>query len=222
MATTRWRAALLLAWLLPGIPRDVSAQVPFEQAIRDLASADASVRLRATLMLKEVAYQEAAVPLAVVTDPHDEVQLEDQLTAKSAAMRGIAMEGIARLGDPSALPQIQTAIAGERDDRASRARAFAAAMLSDVPIDPIAETLVRPRLRDQAKAYLVELAECRWSAFSRYLEDPDPHVRTDFLDALGLGGDPTALPLLEPLTKDCDPQVVRAAAHAIPRLRHER
>src|SRR5882762_3080131 len=63
---------------LPGLPALVSAaQVPFEQAVRDLRSADADARLRAARMLKAAAYPEAAIPLApLVTDPQDEVQLE--------------------------------------------------------------------------------------------------------------------------------------------------
>ena len=49
----------------------------FEQATRDLTSPDPAVRLRAAQLLKEVAYPEAAIPLAaLVTDPQDEVQLE--------------------------------------------------------------------------------------------------------------------------------------------------
>ena len=52
-------------------------QVSFEEATRDLSSTDAAVRLRAAQRLKQVAYAEAAIPLAaLVTDPQDEVQLE--------------------------------------------------------------------------------------------------------------------------------------------------
>src|SRR4029077_15339606 len=51
-----------------------AAQV-FEQATRDLASADSGIRLRAAQRLKEAAPLEAAVPLAaLVTDPQDDVQ----------------------------------------------------------------------------------------------------------------------------------------------------
>ena len=78
-------AAFALVLFLPGRPdlldlpglSVLSAQVPYEQASRDLSSADASLRLRAVQMLKDAAYPEAAVPLAaLVNDPRDEVQLE--------------------------------------------------------------------------------------------------------------------------------------------------
>ena len=61
----------------PPAPPTLAPQIPFEQAIRDLASTDADVRLRAAQMLKEAAYPDAAVPLArAVTDAVDEVQLQ--------------------------------------------------------------------------------------------------------------------------------------------------
>jgi hypothetical protein len=49
--------------------------------------------------------------------------------------------------------------------------------------------------------------------------DPDERIRGDVVDALGLGGDPAALGLVEPLTHDRDPQVARAAERAAARLR---
>jgi HEAT repeat protein len=44
-------------------------------------------------------------------------------------------------------------------------------------------------------------------------------VRLDVVEALGLGGDPAALGILEPVMKDHDPQVARAAERAAARLR---
>ena len=39
------------------------------------------------------------------------------------------------------------------------------------------------------------------------------------IDALGLAGDPAAIAAVEPLTKDRDPQVARAAERALVRLK---
>src|SRR5689334_24029588 len=58
------------------LPALAVAQVPFEQAARDLSSPDAGTRLRTVQMLRDAAYPEAAVPLArAVADTQDEVQL---------------------------------------------------------------------------------------------------------------------------------------------------
>src|ERR1700691_6099266 len=68
---------VVLALGLAGCLSTVIAQVPFEQATRDLSSPDAGTRLRAARMLKEAAYPEAAVPLAaLVTGPREDVQFE--------------------------------------------------------------------------------------------------------------------------------------------------
>ncbi len=92
-------------------------------------------------------------------------------------------------------------------------------MLSNVPLTPIAEALTRPKLRDQAYQYLVELAPGRSSLFTPQLEDPDPRVRADAVDILALAGDAAALPLVERLLADRDSQVVKAAERAVARLR---
>jgi hypothetical protein len=142
-----------------------------------------------------------------------------QLTAKSATLRGIAVEGLARLGDASQLDAIQTALAGDRSDSMALTGAFASAMLSRGPLSSISEALTRPRLRDQAWQYLVELAPGRSSMFSQQLQDPDARIRIDVIDALALSGDAAALPLVERALTDRDPQVAKAAERAAARLR---
>jgi len=76
--TRRTVAGPLILFAVLSFPASpASAQVPFEQAMRDLTSPDAGTRLRTVQMLKDAAYSEAALPLArLVTDPQDDVQLE--------------------------------------------------------------------------------------------------------------------------------------------------
>jgi HEAT repeat protein len=142
-----------------------------------------------------------------------------QLAAKSAALRGIAVEGLTRLGDAAQLATIQTAVAADSSDSMALTGAFASAMLSGGPLSPIAEALTRPKLRDQAWQYLVELAPGRSPMFTQQLQDPDPKIRTDVIDALALGGDAAALPLVEGALTDRDPQVAKAAERAAARLK---
>jgi HEAT repeat protein len=54
---------------------------------------------------------------------------------------------------------------------------------------------------------------------SRYVQDPDPRIRADIVDVLGFTDDSAALPIVEPLIKDQDPQVALAAERAAARLR---
>src|SRR5947208_15089061 len=61
----------------PASPALPSAQIPFDQAVADLANPDASIRLRTARMLTDAAYPEAAVPLAkAIGDPQDDVQFQ--------------------------------------------------------------------------------------------------------------------------------------------------
>ncbi len=98
------------------------------------------------------------------------------------------------------------------------AGAFAAVLLSDAPLDPLAEALRRPKLADRARQYLVAVAPGRSAAFSRYAQDPDVQIRTGVADVLGLAGDAAALPIVEAMLRDRDPQVALAAERAVARL----
>jgi HEAT repeat protein len=142
-----------------------------------------------------------------------------QLAGRTSAVRGIAIEGLARIGDASKLADIQTALGADRSDGVALAGVFANALLGNGSVDRIAEAVTKSKLRDQARRYLVELAPGRSDAFSRHLMDPDARIRLDVVEALGLAGDPSALPVVEPVTKDKDPGVARAAERAVARLR---
>ena len=166
------------------------------------------------------ALAEAALDgLAHIANPASAALFSGQLAGKNSGLKGMAVEGMARLGDAGKLTEIQTALGGERAENLSLAGAFANTMLTNAPIDALGEALTKPRLRNQAKQYLLELAPGRASLFSRHLLDPDAHVRADVVDVLGLAGDPAALGLIEPLLTDRDPDVARAAEHAVARLR---
>jgi len=142
-----------------------------------------------------------------------------QLASKSASLRGIAIEGLTRTGDASQLPVIQAALEKEREVSVSLAGSFALVVLGKGPTDQVADGLGSPRVREQAKRYLIELAPGRTASFAHQLMDLDPQVRADMADVLGLAGDVKAIPVLEPLTKDPDPLVARSAERALARLR---
>jgi HEAT repeat protein len=157
--------------------------------------------------------------LAHIANPASVTVFSTVLGAKGDALKGIAVEGLARLGDPAKLPDIQTALAGQHADATILTGAFAKAMLSNASVDAIAEALPKPKLRDQARGYLVDLVPGRLALFSRYLQDPDPKMRADIADTMYLADDPIALSLLQPLLTDKDPDVVKSAERAVARLR---
>ena len=140
------------------------------------------------------------------------------LASKSPAVKRTAVEGLARVGDRAKLAEIQAAAASDRRASLQLAAAFAAVMLADAPVDPLAEALRRDR-REQAWRYLVEAAPGRTPALLRYAQDPDARLRADMADILGIAGDPAALRIVEPLLQDRDAQVAASAARAAARLR---
>jgi HEAT repeat protein len=157
--------------------------------------------------------------VARIAHPGSAPLLAAELASKSTPIRVIAAEGLVRIGDRAQMTAIEAALGTGSDDGASLAKDFAAALLSGASIDPIVSALLKPRLRDQARAYLVDLVGTRLSAFPVHAQDPDAAVRRDLADVLGLADDPAALPLAESLLADRDQQVASAAERAVARLR---
>src|SRR5262249_32657178 len=157
--------------------------------------------------------------LARIANPASVPLFTAQLAGKTASLRGIAIEGLARAGDAAKMADVQVALTADRNDGVALAGAFAAAMLANGSVDPIADALARSRLREQARQYLIELAPGRPTAFTKQLMDPDARIRLEIVDVLGLAGDPAALAVVEPLTQDRDAEVARAAERAVARLR---
>jgi HEAT repeat protein len=165
------------------------------------------------------AAEDAFDALAHIAHPSTLPQFVANLSSKTAVLKTMAIEGLARTRDRSRAESVQASIAGEKNEAVLLAAHFANARLSSGAIDTIVEALARTRRRDQAWGYLFELVEGRSAAFARHVQDPDARVRRDIVDILGLAGDPAALPLVEPLTKDRDEAVAHAAVRAVARLR---
>lgn len=157
--------------------------------------------------------------LARIAHPSSAPLFSAALTGKNSTLKGIAIEGLARLGDHSVLTAIRAALGAERGEGVQLAGAFAAVVLGAASVDPLTEALQRSRLRDQAWRYAVEAAPGRTAAFARQAQAPDARLRADTADILGLAGDPAALAIVEPMMKDQDPHVVLAAERAVARLR---
>ena len=157
--------------------------------------------------------------LAHIAHPTSVPLFTAQLAGKTASLRGIAIEGLARAGDRSQLPAIQAVLDKEREAGVTLAGAFALVLLDNGSTDQVADALGRPRLREQAKRYVTEIAPGRTGSFAHQLLDTDEQIRLDMVDALGQAGDPAAIAVIQPLTEDRDPQVARAAERAMARLK---
>jgi HEAT repeat protein len=175
-----------------------TAQVPSEQAaVRDLASPDANVRLRAAQRLKEAAPQEAAVPLAaLVTDPQDDVQFA-----------AIAAEVNIFLADKIA-PRKRVGLVIEVRNKIAADAAFSAGRLAigpwPVPMEVL--TALRTAVRDDNPQVGLEALY----AFGALAVEPGGNRRRELLRSAG--------PDLAALIGAADPALRLAAVRVIGRL----
>ena len=144
---------------------------------------------------------------------------QEQLSIGNVSTKRLAIEGLARMGNPRLVDTIREAMARERNESVLLAERFASVQLSNGTLDPLFGALAKSPLRDQAFRYLYEIALERPASFAPRRQDPSARLRADVADLLGLSRSVSALPILEPLLQDKDPQVVRAAERAASRLR---
>jgi HEAT repeat protein len=157
--------------------------------------------------------------LAHIAHPASLTQFVAQLNGKDQSMKMLAIEGLARIGDPARSDTIQLALTDEKSEEILLAGHFANVRLANGPAEAIVQALSRNKLRNQAFGYVTELAIVQPSALTRYLPDPDTRIRLDLLDAMGQSTDPKVLPALEPFMRDKDANVARVAARAAARVR---
>jgi len=156
--------------------------------------------------------------LAHISSPSSASLFVTQLNGKDPALKVIAVEALARSGDRDRAADIKTAVSWQDSDAVDLASRFADAFLANGSLDVIIDQLATPKLHDRAFGYLVELAPGRAPLFIKGAKDPDPRLRSGVADILGLAGDPAALALVDPMKRDSDPQVARAAETASARL----
>jgi HEAT repeat protein len=144
-------------------------------------------------------------------------QFVEKLNGKDKTFRMIAIEGIARTGDRERYASIDALLKDERHQAILLAGHFANVVLGDGPVTTIVDALERDELRDQALQYLFELVPGRVAVFAPLVRTAKG-VRLDLVDALGASGDAAALPIVQPLAGDADPEVALAAKRAVARL----
>jgi HEAT repeat protein len=160
----------------------------------------------------------AMAALARVAHPASESLFAAALASRDSAIRTAAIEGLARSGAVSQAAAISSAVENDRNDDVQLAARFANVMLADGPMDDLVEGLTHLRTRARALQYLAESIPGRTELLAVHMPDPDPAVRVDLLEAVGLSGDPAALSLVDRVREDTDPSVARAVQRATARL----
>jgi HEAT repeat protein len=157
--------------------------------------------------------------LARIGQPSSLSLFQEHLTDRDPALRRFAIEGVVRTHDKAAIDALEISTAGESDNSAQLARAFATETAGKRGLDLLVSRLSDDLLFEQSMGYIVELGPRVIAPLAEHLKDPNPRVRERIAQTLGLIGDNTAAPALEGTLRDPDINVARAAERALARIR---
>ena len=228
------RAAAAAALGKTGTPAEGRALVPL------LADTSASVRDRALRAIEVLRVPEAGpalrelfvqnrrrdlgtralAALARAGDPAQADLLRELLSSNDPEHRRLAVEGLARVSDPSARRDFEVGFQREGNGDVRMAYAFGIARLGGRSfLDSLVLALGGGgRRAERANELLLELGPGIAPDLYSYLSDPDPGLRGAVADLLAALGDAEAVPRLQPLLADPDSRVADRANRAIRRL----
>jgi HEAT repeat protein len=165
----------------------------------------------------------ALAALAQIGAPEARGVFYQNMTNSSGKRRRYAVEGLGRLDDPALTTGLIKDFLREPDPEVQLAYCFSIARLEHSEfIDRLALSLSKLDLREQANGYLVELGSPFMAELVGYLTDPVRDVRKGIIQVLMEIGDPAAIPYLEPLLGDPEPEVADRANRAIAKLERMR
>ena len=141
------------------------------------------------------------------------------LASTHTPFRLLAIEGLGRIGDRGALPQIAESETGVTDPGVPLAADFARFLMGQADLAAIADALERPVTAVQARVYLDEVARTNPAALHPLLKTPNPATRRTVAELLGVSRHPSEATALELLLRDPSQEVLQAVSEAIRRLR---
>jgi HEAT repeat protein len=145
------------------------------------------------------------------------------LADRNATLRRLAAEGLGRSGDSSAVPDLELKVTTDGERAVRVAMAFALQQLRGGYVDRMVVSFTEAAETRQIRDYLLELGPPIVPALPSYLQYPEARIRAGVVAVLGVIGGPEAARAIEPLVRDRDAAVARAAAIALKRLalRHD-
>ena len=163
----------------------------------------------------------ALAAMARTGDPNQADLYRQLLESTDPERRRMAVEGLARVSDPSVIDGFKKDFQREKNSEVSLAYNFAITLLGDRAfLDSIVLALPASGGRSaRARGYIMELGPSIGVNLYPYLTDPDPKVRAALADVLAELGDPAAVEWLTPLLADTDSDVADHVNRAIQRLR---
>jgi len=177
---------------------------------------------------KDKVKKAALTALAMMPDPITRGVFLTHLEDKDEAMRVAAMEGLARMRNPSDQPRFKKAYDEEKKAPGRMAGAFGLVydgqsdMTEFAPLRYLINQLSSQSYRDVASAYLKELVRdpaVRQASYKAFEQTPTKDEKTGLAQILGASGDRDSIPYLENLSKDPDADVDKEALRGLQNLR---
>ncbi len=157
--------------------------------------------------------------LARLAQPSSIPLFKERLTDKDPKMRRAAAEGLGRAGDASASAEMLSGVTSDESEEVRIAMAFALQKLGRNYVTRIVDAMDSPHMVEQAQDYLIELGPPIASSLFPHLQESDAGIREGVAEVLGVIGDEKALPQLQAIAADRDPNVATAAKRAIERIK---
>jgi HEAT repeat protein len=155
--------------------------------------------------------------LAHIAHPASVPVFTERLADKDPNLRRAAAEGLARSGDKTALPALETAAGNDSSNLARAAMAFALQKLGRNYVPRLIEFLDDERTAVQVQEYFLELGPAVEKELLPSLREPDASIRAAVADVLGAIGGDESLNALQTL-QDRDKGVVESARRAVERI----
>lgn len=157
--------------------------------------------------------------LAHLAQPASAELFKQRLADKDPYLRRAAAEGLGRLGDSSSIDDLLRSATTDDSEMVRMAMAFALAKLGRNYVTRIVDTMDSAKMLPQAQEYLIELGPSIDKDLYPRLQESEPTIRSSVAEVLGVIGGEAALPALQPVTQDRDPEVAAAAKRAIARIK---
>ncbi|HTI39277.1 MAG TPA: HEAT repeat domain-containing protein [Vicinamibacterales bacterium] len=145
--------------------------------------------------------------------------LKPYLTDKDPYLRRSAAEGLGRAGDTSQVDALGRMATTDESPMVRLAACFALQKLGQNYVTRLVDLLTNDKLAQQGVESLVELGPPIAPQLYARLQEPQPQTREAIADVLGMIGGAGALPALQTVAADKDPDVAAAAKRAMARIR---
>ena len=160
--------------------------------------------------------------LAHLAQPASTALFKERLADKDPYLRRAAAEGLGRIGDSASIDELVRNATTDDAEMVRMAMAFALAKLGRNYVTRIVDTMDSAKMLPQAQDYLIELGPPIIKDLYPRLQESEPSIRSGVAEVLGIIGGEEALPALQAVTQDHDPEVAAAAKRAIARIKTPR